>query len=615
MRRPVMSLFTRSLLYTLGGVLFTGSLALYLSLGGIASLSNGIADSIYGRILEGALKSFAAGVAVNYGELSLSSGKLVGEGGAPLEKSSQAVDALSRGATVEASIYSYSSGVFAVEQTSIRDADGKRALGRVLSLGSGAAKALAEGEDFKGRLQIEGKPFIASLSPLTDGGGALIGALFVGQSVADVESLTAEGYRAVVLRLLLGTAIAVALSATAASLGLRSSIVPLRHAVDLLRGIATAGGDLTIRIEAQGGRETRALALHFNEFSERLRGEFAFMKAEADKLDANAAGLELSSVAASESVVSIAKEIVALRDRMAEQGSSVAEATSAIEQIAKTIASLDSRISDEAATIEDSSASIAAMAGGIESTTERVGELAQRVARLKLASQEGGEAMALASAEVAEAARQSEKLLELNDLITEVASRTNLLAMNAAIEAAHAGEAGRGFAVVADEIRRLAEESSQRSKQSAAELKSIGLCIDRIVEASRLAGTAFEGIGESVSLTDSGLTAISSDMAGQKAGAGGVLRGLDAMREATAGIKIGSAEMKSGGELALAEMRSILGLTISLEEGIGAIARESDAISSQAAAAAASARLNALGAAALRAGLSPYRTEAADSTA
>ncbi len=244
-----------------------------------------------------------------------------------------------------------------------------------------------------------------------------------------------------------------------------------------------------------------------------------------------------------------------------------------------------------------------------------MGDLTQRVSRLKLASREGGEAMALASAEVAEAARQSEKLLELNDLITEVASRTNLLAMNAAIEAAHAGEAGRGFAVVADEIRRLAEESSQRSKQSAAELKGIGLCIERIVEASREAGTAFDRIGESVAQTDSSLAAISADLAGQRAGVSGVLKGLDAMREATASIKSGSAEMESGGELALAEMRSILGLSRSLEEGVEAIAREGDAISSQAAAAAASARLNALGAAALRCELAPYRTEAVESLA
>jgi methyl-accepting chemotaxis protein len=249
------------------------------------------------------------------------------------------------------------------------------------------------------------------------------------------------------------------------------------------------------------------------------------------------------------------------------------------------------------------------MAGGIESTTERVGDLVERVANLKIASQEGGEALTSTTVEVKEAARQSEKLFELNDLITEVASRTNLLAMNAAIEAAHAGQAGKGFAVVADEIRRLAEESAERAKQTAGELQGIKSCIDHIVDATSLAETAFARIGETVTLTDTGLAVIAGDMANQKAGGLAVLRGLDAMREATASIKSGSAEMRTGGLLAQAEMRRILGLSTGLEEGVGEIAREAEAISTQSAGAAAAARLNAEGAEALRAELSPYRTE------
>jgi methyl-accepting chemotaxis protein len=181
--------------------------------------------------------------------------------------------------------------------------------------------------------------------------------------------------------------------------------------------------------------------------------------------------------------------------------------------------------------------------------------------------------------------------------------------MNAAIEAAHAGQAGKGFAVVADEIRRLAEESAERAKQTAGELQGIKSCIDHIVDATSLAETAFARIGRTVKLTDSGLAVIAGDMANQKAGGIAVLRSLDAMREATTSIKAGSAEMKTGGVLALAEMRRILGLSAGLEEGVGEIAREAQAISTQSAGAAAAARLNAEGAEALRAELAPYRTE------
>jgi methyl-accepting chemotaxis protein len=562
------SLLARILAVTLGGVLFTGLLAIFLSLGGIASLSRSVVDAIYGRILEGAAKSFIASVGVNYGELALAEGRLVGEGGSPIAKSSQAVDALSRGSTVEASIYGYSGGAFRVEQTSVRKADGKRAVGLELPRGSAAAAALAAGEDYRGKVEIEGKSFIASLSPVQGGDGAVIGALFVGQSIADVDELTVDAYRAAVVRILGGTALAILLSGLFATLALRSSIVPLRQTVLLLKGIASDGGDLTTRIEAKRSDETGALARHFNEFAERLRREFARMKSGAADFDGVARELERSSSATAVAVGTISREIGALRGRIVEQGASVAE-----------------------------------------STTERVLDLAERVARLKLASREGGQALEAAAAEVVSAARQSERLFELNELVASVASRTNLLAMNAAIEAAHAGQAGRGFAVVASEIRSLAEESAASAKQTAAELKAIKAGIDRIVGASGLAEAAFSRIGESVTRTDAALAEISEDMASQRSGALEALSGLAAIREATRSIKDGSAEMGTGGSLALAEMRRLLSLSMAIEEGVGAISREADIISAQAGSAAEAARVNAASAAALWAELSLYRTE------
>jgi len=517
---------------------------------------------------------------------------------------------MARQSTVDAAILARVGSAFAIEQTSVRGSDGKRIIGSRLESGLPSVSSLLSGEDFSGIVELGGLRFIAELSPLSNGEGEVIGALFVGQSIAAVDEITAEGYRAVLVRILVGTLIAVVLSGLVAAIGLRSSIMPLRRTVELLGEIAREGGDLSRRIEGGGGDETGELARQFNAFAERLRLEFARMKTEATKLHENAAELERISDSTARAVGSISEEIAVVRDRVIEQSASVVESTSAVEQIVGNIGALDRRIADEATAIDGSSASIARMAEGVESTTERVADLVARVGRLKLSSQEGVEAIEESAAAVAETARQSERLFELNDLIASVSSRTDLLAMNAAIEAAHAGEAGKGFAVVAEEIRRLAEESAEGAREAEAELKAVKESIDRIVSASAMAESAFERIGSSILDADAGLEGIAAQMAGQREGIVEVLASLEIMRRATTTITDGSAEMRSGGALVLEEMRRLSGLSTTIEEGVSSIATQAGTIAEEAAAAAAAARVNDASAASLEAALAPYKTEA-----
>jgi methyl-accepting chemotaxis protein len=461
-------------------------------------------------------------------------------------------------------------------------------------------------------MDIGGRPYVAALSPIVDAEGATIGALFVGQSVEEVEALSASGYRSILLRILAGTVAVVALSAAAAGFGLRSSILPLRRTVAHLAEISREGGDLTLRIEAMGEDETGQLSRHFNAFAERLRSEFSRMKEQVANLGDNAVVLERYSINTSESVLRISNHISEVRDRVVDQSASVAESTSAAERVVRNIEGLDGQIADEAKVIEGSAGAIRGMVEGIDSTTGRVNDLAARVDRLKASSDEGSAAVKAATGEIAEAARQSEKLLELNALISSVASRTNLLAMNAAIEAAHAGEAGRGFAVVADEIRRLAEESAEGARQAEGELKAIKESIDRIVRSSALAEEAFGRIDQSVADTDAGLGLISADMEQQKAGAVGALRSLEDMRRSTDTITAGSEEMRAGSRLVIDEMQRLLGLSATIEGGVRTIADETEKIAAEAALAAEAARMNGRCAAALGAELAPYRTETAE---
>ena len=114
------------------------------------------------------------------------------------------------------------------------------------------------------------------------------------------------------------------------------------------------------------------------------------------------------------------------------------------------------------------------------------------------ASEVGRNGLQEVAANIHEIARESEGLMEINSVMENIASQTNLLSMNAAIEAAHAGEAGKGFAVVADEIRKLAESSSEQSKTIGSVLKKIKSSIDKITKSTENVLLKFEAMDHGV---------------------------------------------------------------------------------------------------------------------
>ena len=158
---------------------------------------------------------------------------------------------------------------------------------------------------------------------------------------------------------------------------------------------------------------------------------------------------------------------------------------------------------------------------------------------------------------VAQIAERSGALLETSQVIQNIAAQTNLLAMNAAIEAAHAGESGKGFAVVADEIRKLAEESNVQGKQIGEVIKESLQIIEQIAAAGGGAEKTFDKVYELITNLSTQEKEILASMREQENANREILGAVKDINAATQEVKNGSEAMLQGGERAVEDMHRL----------------------------------------------------------
>ena len=208
------------------------------------------------------------------------------------------------------------------------------------------------------------------------------------------------------------------------------------------------------------------------------------------------------------------------------------------------------------------------MVSNIASITNSLEKSDNIVKELAAATSEGKSTLLNSNTVTQKIADESGGLIEASSVIQNIASQTNLLAMNAAIEAAHAGEAGKGFAVVADEIRKLAEESSVQGKTITDTLKKLSDDIVGLSDSSKIVEEKFNAIfklSENVRGMSAELTAA---MREQENGSREVLAAIKNISSVTMEVKNGSEEMLVGGKGVAEEMRKLDGLTVVIKDSM-----------------------------------------------
>jgi methyl-accepting chemotaxis protein len=249
-------------------------------------------------------------------------------------------------------------------------------------------------------------------------------------------------------------------------------------------------------------------------------------------------------------------------------------------QITVSINKLNDHVGKQASSVSQSSSAIEQMLANINSVTQTLIQNSNNVGELTAASELGRTGLSGVASDIQEIARESEGLLEINLVMENIASQTNLLSMNAAIEAAHAGEAGRGFAVVAAEIRKLAESSSAQSKTISTVLKKIKGSIDKITASTDKVLKRFEAIDSSVRIVAEQEENIRNAMEEQGQGSKQILEAISTENEITQLVKYVSEEMLEGAKEVIREGDNLDKATREITDGANEMASGAEEINS-----------------------------------
>ena len=335
--------------------------------------------------------------------------------------------------------------------------------------------------------------------------------------------------------------------------------------------IANGNADLTKRISVKSKDEIGDVATSFNLFSDTLQKIINSMQ--QSKMSLNEAGGKLGGTTnnAMHAITQISSSIQTLGNDLRSQNSSVEQTSQSVTKILESIHSLEELVSVQAKSVNGASTAVEQMIGNIGEVNVVVDRMVSSFGNLESDAQNGAKSQEQLQEQISEIQKQSKLLSEANKVIASIASQTNLLAMNAAIEAAHAGEAGRGFAVVADEIRKLSETSSSQSKTIGEQLNQIQSTIETVVQTTQRGVHGYTQLANEIQEIDTLVRQIKDAMNEQKVGSVQITDALHGMNDSSLQVQEASKEMATDSRIIVEQVNTLQAKTKTMQSSMDEI--------------------------------------------
>ena len=317
-------------------------------------------------------------------------------------------------------------------------------------------------------------------------------------------------------------------------------------------------GDLTSRIDITITDDFGILISSINTLIDKLSTMIKDFKVETGAVTESATALSKSAMYANGALGVVSHSLQHIDDNTKKQDELVSITNDNIEMLADSIETVKLYVTQQTESVQSISESISNMTQSISNVAETAKKAQEVSEGLSERSEIGNTAVEHAVNTMKEIQSVSEEVRKLLLVIQSIASQTNLLSMNAAIEAAHAGEFGAGFAVVADEVRSLASSSSSSARDIQVKIKEMMEKIRAGVDAIVSAGTAFQGIRDNVAENASLVRNIYDSMLEQNAGASNTKQAADEMVEAIHAIRDLAEEEKESADKLRSSMASVV---------------------------------------------------------